>query len=168
MQSTEKILERIKELIKSGDELCASAGGIGRSDNYLDESLFFAWKARSFSLLQNVFGMNHVHYIEFEKGCDSPFLRDAYNGQGILRAAKDDIEFGYLGKVEDLISADIFSDFLEMADYLVEKGYKDPAASLTGAVLEDGLKRVCFKNSVEVKKLEGIDSLNKKLYKNER
>ncbi|MGI8996488.1 MAG: HEPN domain-containing protein [Pyrinomonadaceae bacterium] len=85
------------------------------------------------------------------------------SGRGILRAVREDIEGGYLKRIEALVSADIFTDFLEMAEHLLEKGYKDPAASLVGAVLEDGLRKICAKISVTVKSQEDISSLNKKL-----
>ena len=84
----------------------------------------------------------------------------------ILRAAEEDIEGGYLQKVETLVSAEVFSDFLEMAKHLLDNGYKDPAASLIGAVLEDGLRRICSNNNITVKSDDNISSLNQKLAQN--
>ena len=50
-----------------------------------------------------------------------------------------------------------------MAEHLLNNGYKDPAASLVGAVLEDGLRRICTTNGIAVKAREDISSLNQKL-----
>ena len=46
---------------------------------------------------------------------------------GILRALRADYAAGYLATVEELIHADLFSDFLEMAEHLLNQGYKDPS-----------------------------------------
>ena len=43
--------------------------------------------------------------------------------------------------VRRLLQAEVFADFLEMAEHLLDNGYKDPAAVLQGAVLEDSLKK---------------------------
>jgi hypothetical protein len=50
-----------------------------------------------------------------------------------------------------------------MAEYLLSEGYKDPSASLIGAVLEDGLRRICSSHGVALSSREDISSLNKKL-----
>lgn len=69
---------------------------------------------------------------------------------GILRALRADYAAGYLATVEELIHADLFSDFLEMAEHLLNQGYKDPSAVLIGSVLEEHLRKLCLKNSLPV------------------
>ena len=78
---------------------------------------------------------------------------------GILEALKKDIEAGYLWKINELIHADIFSDFLEMARYLLKQGYKDSSAVLVGGVLEEHLRKLCVKNDIpiEIKKDEKLE-----------
>ena len=73
-----------------------------------------------------------------------------------------DIENGYLRKTVNIISAEVFGDFLEMAQHLLDEGYKNPAASLAGAVLEDGLRRVTRNNYITVTDGDGIASLRQK------
>jgi uncharacterized protein (DUF2164 family) len=74
---------------------------------------------------------------------------------------------GYTQSVIELVHADIFADFLEMADYLLEQGYKDPAAVVTGSVLEEHLRKLCIKHGVPVAKPDGrpktADTLNSEL-----
>ncbi|RPJ77653.1 MAG: hypothetical protein EHM20_05740, partial [Alphaproteobacteria bacterium] len=74
---------------------------------------------------------------------------------GILQALKTDIEEGYLWSIKELIHADIFTDFLEMAKYLLEEGYKDPAAVLIGGVLEEHLRKLCLKNGIKIEIIKG-------------
>jgi hypothetical protein len=54
---------------------------------------------------------------------------------GILGALRTDYEAGNLQSVIELVHADIFADFFDMADYLLQQGYKDPAAVIVGSML---------------------------------
>jgi hypothetical protein len=54
-----------------------------------------------------------------------------------------------------LIHADLFSDSMEMADYLLSGGYKDPAAVLAGSVLEEGLRKLCQKVGISIQDAKG-------------
>ncbi len=69
---------------------------------------------------------------------------------GILRALREDYAAGYLSSVAELIHADVFADFLEMADHLLDQGYKDAAAVMTGSVLEEQFRKLCLKSGIQV------------------
>ena len=161
-----RILDRLNSLISMGDRVLATKydkhfGGMIHLDR-VDAGLFQQWRTSSLAFL-NTLPSEYIYGREFEGTCKESGYDDAEQGVAILRAAKEDIEGGYLQKVEALVSASIFSDFLEMAKHLLDNGYKDPAASLTGAVLEDGLRRICTNNDITVKSDDNISSLNRKL-----
>ncbi len=61
--------------------------------------------------------------------------------QSILGSIRVDVEEGYLTG-EDANLRRSFTDFLEMAEHLDHNGYKCTTAYLTGAVLEDGLRKL--------------------------
>jgi hypothetical protein len=65
------------------------------------------------------------------------------NRIGALRALRRDYDSGYLTSVQSLVRAELFVDFLEMAEHLMQQGYKDPAAVLIGSVLEGHLRALC-------------------------
>src|SRR5204862_4943857 len=65
------------------------------------------------------------------------------NRVGALRALRRDYEAGFLTRVQSLVRAELFVDFLEMAEHLLQQGYKDPAAVLIGSVLEEHLRALC-------------------------
>ncbi|MBA7665906.1 hypothetical protein ES703_73980 [subsurface metagenome] len=162
----EDLKARIDQLLEKGEEALSTRHspprGISAPD-YVDEARFFQWKAGALSFLKTVFGDDNTHFQEFQNNCKYSRYPDALRGQSILKAVKEDIEGGYLIKLETLVSADVFSDFLEMAEYLLEQGYKDPAASLIGAVLEDGLRRIAKNNGITIRGRENISSLNQKI-----
>ena len=78
---------------------------------------------------------------------------------GGLRALKEDLANGYLFDLRTLVAAEVFTDLLDMAEHLVENGYQHPASSLTGAVLEDGMREMCRRHGVRVGKSD-LQSLN--------
>ncbi len=67
---------------------------------------------------------------------------------GICRSLLSDIRSGYLQSFEEIIHANIFSDYLEMAEHLNSSGYKDAAAVIAGSTLEAHLKSLAVKFSV--------------------
>ncbi len=88
---------------------------------------------------------------------------------GIIKAVEHDVKSGMLTNFRSLIQAEIFSDFLEMAEHLLGEGYKDAAAVLLGAVLEDSLRKIADANGMDVVGHTGkpltIDPLNVSLSK---
>ncbi len=83
---------------------------------------------------------------------------------GILKGIQHDLKTGMLADFKRLLQGEIFADFLEMAEHLLEGGYKDAAAVLLGAVLEDSLRKVATVADVSVVGPNGkpltIDPLN--------
>jgi hypothetical protein len=88
---------------------------------------------------------------------------------GIAEALKADYRAGYMTSVEELVHADVFGDFLEMADELLSKGYKDPAAVIVGSVLEEHLRKLANKYGIAIEDTHGrarkADTLNADLVK---
>ncbi|WP_329101622.1 hypothetical protein [Streptomyces sp. NBC_01439] len=67
---------------------------------------------------------------------------------GIAVGLRDDIQAGWTESVVELVHADMHSDYLEMAETLLEAGYKDPAAVITGTTLEVHVRVLCVKYGV--------------------
>lgn len=69
---------------------------------------------------------------------------------GIVRALKSDLEDGYLSSFSELVRGEMFENLIEMAEHLVEEGYKDAAAVIAGASLESHLRQLSNKYGVSV------------------
>ena len=74
--------------------------------------------------------------------------------------------------LKGLISGEIFSDYLEMAEHLLDEGYKDAAAVIIGSSLESHLRQLCSTNSISLESDSGkgrkpAQKLNEDLYKDE-
>lgn len=67
---------------------------------------------------------------------------------GVADSLLHNIRAGYLKSLEELLHGEVFGDFLEMAQYLLENGYKDAAAIIAGSTLEAHLKQLCKKSGI--------------------
>jgi hypothetical protein len=127
---------------------------------------------RSIASIHRVTGTNSTYSNEVERLLKQYIHLHHYTTSvmGVVQALKDDLEAGYLDTLTKLAQADIFSDFLEMGEYLLTEGYKDAAAVIIGGVLEDTLRKIAEKNGISIKNEKGksltIEPLNTELAKN--
>ncbi len=88
-----------------------------------------------------------------------------------MQSIKHEIEGGWLTGVRNLITADISSDFIEMAEHLLKEGYEDAAAVITGSVLEDSLRKLALSQGLPITNEKGkpltIEPINVELAKKE-
>ncbi|MFJ7189710.1 hypothetical protein [Streptomyces bacillaris] len=66
----------------------------------------------------------------------------------VAYALQEDLRAGWTETVVELVHADTYSDYLEMAEGLLAKGYKDAAAVITGTSLEVHVRALCVKHGV--------------------
>lgn len=84
---------------------------------------------------------------------------------GILRTLRGEYAEGILTTIQERVRSEVFSDFLEMAEHLLEDGYKDAAAMYVGGVLEQHLRKLCDKHGVTLPDRATIDPMNQGLAK---
>ena len=148
------LLERLDRLIAEADEVLETKVQRQTSartiELYVDTGRFTGWMAASLSFLVRVFGEPHVHTELFRARCKHPIAAQTIIGKAILEAAREEIHQGFIQKLTDIVAADLFADFLEMAAHLLEKNYKDPAAVMIGSVLEEHLRRLSNRDNVDI------------------
>lgn len=133
------------------------------STDRLASGAYTEWRAQSLALLRSTFDTEHVYVVQFSIVTEpavqnDPRADEREAGVGVLAAALDDIRSGHLQTVRSLVSAEVFGDFLSMADHLAGQGYHHAAASLAGAVLEDGLRRALRQR--DLKSTGNLESMN--------
>lgn len=155
-----ELSERIQQLVDQSNHLLSTrykeAGEL--SPIFVDSTKFSGLRASVLSFITMVYSKDHSHYSEFNEAARGNYESCAKQGHGILLAIQDEIDGGWIFSVKKLVSAEIFSDFLEMAEHLLEQDYKDPAAVMIGSVLEENLRQLCHSIGVEteIEKEEGI------------
>lgn len=172
MNADQKINDRLKELISLGEKVLTTRrsrsgpGYVYMGDAAVDYEMAHQWGTSCLNILGRVFGKDSDHYNRFNalfyKFHDHSPIKKAL---GILRAAYDDYEKGYLFETRSLIEAEVFDNFLEQAEYLFGGGYIGPAAVIAGSVSEDGLRKLCQRKSIVLPAKPKLDSMNSELAK---
>jgi hypothetical protein len=155
------LLARIDALLEKAKRVRATMHG-EEHEQWVDAGPFQEWRSQAQNAIASIVGKDHVYATDF---ADKVVYNDALRvdiGTGYLRALREDIANGYLRRLESIVSAEVFTDFLDMAQHLLDAGFKDPAASLTGAVLEDGLRRIATAKAITFNKRDGLAKLNEK------
>lgn len=143
--------ERISYLVKLSENLLKTERYSDIScQSWVDSGKNTGLRTASLSFISATYGKNHPYYAEFDRATKSSDLTNAEQGHAILLAIKHEIEKGWLLTIKQLVSAEIFSDFLEMSEHLLSQGYKDPAAVMIGSVLEENLRQLCTQNQIDI------------------
>ncbi|SFJ15191.1 hypothetical protein SAMN05216206_3546 [Pseudomonas guineae] len=140
--------KRVAQLIEQSERVLATNNQY--NSNYVDSGAMTGLRASSLSFIGMTFGTNHSYYSEFNSATEGSAEYNAKKARAILQSIQTEIEGGWIFTVKRLVAAEIFSDFLEMAEHLLEQSYKDPAAVMIGSVLEENLRYLCTINDIDV------------------
>lgn len=168
----EDLKTRVEQLVQLGHNVLNSKKIVSASRDQVDYGLSQEFRSSTLSFIRNCFGESHPFYSElFNVPINSKIIHydEAVREFAILSAAKQEINGSWLFTVKGLVSAEIFSDFLEMAIHLLDEGYKDAAAVIIGGVLEDTMRKLAELNNIEITNEKGksltIEPLNVELTK---
>ncbi|MBN1964990.1 MAG: DUF4145 domain-containing protein [Anaerolineae bacterium] len=169
MKTDQQIIARLGELITEGETIIEWLINLE-----VTEAPSFAgdfvdvcqWGTSCLSTFEKVFGADSLYHKKFYELYDN-LLRSSNidRAMGILKAAHDDYQNGLLLDRRILIEAEVFDDFLEQAEYLLQGGYYQPAAVVAGSVLEDGLRKLCVRQSIPLPDKPKLDLMNANLAK---
>jgi len=155
MKIDQLLTQRFTELVDKGTTALN-----GRESNY---KKFTEWSTSTLSLLNHVFGNDSDHYINFREQYElfqktqNSYYRQ--NCMGVLDAAKEDYECGYLFNIRSLVKAEVLvDDVLEQATTLLHANYKDAACILAGVALESTLKELCIRQGIAINKMDRMNT----------
>src|ERR1700674_219046 len=111
--------KRVGELIELADKTLASGKPTSQYEVSIsvDRQLFTQFRSSSLSFLRNCFSEDHPYFEEFKERTDSqaPWPKYVQSGRGVLVAVQDEMKGGWSATTKGLVSAEIFTDFLDMA-----------------------------------------------------
>ncbi|MDB9693077.1 HEPN domain-containing protein [Acinetobacter nosocomialis] len=126
------------------------------------------WKLKAKQIITVACG-EKSHYLDQFNEYNKPRINvSAYSilhvSIALLRAAKDDLENGFLITFKQIIQAEVFDSELEQAKSLLGSGYKNAAAVIAGVVLETAIKELCLNNGIDIER-KRLTQLNDDLAK---
>lgn len=143
---TEEAIQQIDEALELAEEaLDASEATYRLSGQYPEAATVAA------STIDRLTATNSVYQVQAKRTLDRRDVGDAYYVEGmlgILKGLRRDIEAGYLQTFEEELHADVFADFLDMADHLSKEKLPIAAAVVAGSALEAHLRALAEKAGV--------------------
>jgi hypothetical protein len=167
-----QITQEVDDMVRLGEKLArdAAAASDHLGPDRVQELTSIA--ARIGQLIRRLYGPSSQYQANLERVLDTKYFTSMHSNNwqhvpalvGIVKGVQSDIRSGLLNDFHSLVQAEIFADFLEMAEHLLDTGFKDPAAVLLGGVLEDSLRKLAAKHAVSVTGTNGkpltIDPIN--------
>ena len=151
----DKIQKRFVELLNEGEELNRR---VPKSHCWVpDIAIYQSWFGSVANLLSLVSTPESYFYKEYNnlirsaalestRGLPVPIFQKMI---GLLKAAKNEWDFGLLRKIEYIFIAETFDDFLDHASLYHKGNKKNESSVLASAVLEDVIKKIATKNDIE-------------------
>ena len=148
----------ITELTKQLDDLVSAVSQFrGRSahddcSDVMSETKAVEIATRAYAAIDRIAAKNSPYHVRAEeiRGEQAYEQLKVMRLVGVLQSLSADLKAGYLRSVEELIHGELFGDFLEMAQHLVDLGYKDAAAVIAGSALEAHLGQLAKQFGVSV------------------
>jgi hypothetical protein len=162
MNTQNALLKRIDNLIQSGNTAIENQYTDDGIAGHIHEEEYIGFKAAGLSFILKLYDSKHPFYRLFEGAVRYSYSSNIQRGLSILAEVKYEIENGWLFKLKDLVTAEIFTDFLEMSEHLLTEGYKDAAAVMIGSILEEHLRFLCQKHNVETTVVKNGDTVAKR------
>lgn len=173
----QRIVDEVRALREQCEALARDAERAGSSlgSDRIQELLSIA--SRTGQLIQRLYPDKSQYQLNLDRvlatkrfsTMHSNFFAHVAELAGILGGIDSDIASGMLADHRTLIRAEVFADFLDMAEHLLREGYKDAAAVLLGAVLEDSLRSIAMAKGLPTARPQGkrltMDPLNASLVK---
>lgn len=166
MSLDDKITNRFQELIRIGEHALRTTRDMGGNDGSVDIDIAVQWGVSSLSFIGRVLGKKSEHYEHFARQIECLYsYHPAKEALAALKASYDDYAGGYLFDTRQMIHAEVFSDFIDQAQYLIETGYFQAGVVIAGAVLEDTLRQLADRVPLALPDNPKLDLVNAELAK---
>ena len=146
----EDLISRLNFIEQRANEALATHRTDGLGYHMIDSAPFNGFRSAVLSFLKATFGESNTYYVEFDNHTQRSGYHELLSAIQILKSLRTEIENNWLSSFKGLISAEIFTDFFEMAEHLLENDYKDAAAVIIGSVLEEHLRQLASKNKIDI------------------
>jgi len=149
----DKILQKLEGFEKEAQAILAEINVqslTGYANQQLKEAHYTTFKTAFLSFLKTILGTENLYYQNFKQGV---LYYTDYNltlAIDLIQRIKTDVEDGWVQNLKGTVSAELFTDFLDMAEHLLEEGYKDAAAVIIGSVLEENLRQLSLSSGLPI------------------
>lgn len=150
----DQILKRLQTLTGKADHLLANVQTdpeytkSKEKHEIVDPFLFTQFRTASLHFIETTLGKDTQYYNAFWHQCQSNAPYHVKIGKALLDELMSELNSSWLWTTHGIATAEVYADFLEMGEDLLDAGYKDAAAVMIGGVLEEHLRRLCARNGI--------------------
>lgn len=159
------VIKQIDEVLARVEAISSKSKGVDRP--YMPDELATEAVSLMTSAIERLAPPNSSYHKNAKLSQVTSHFQSAVSPlTGVLKALRVDFDRDFQS-FQELMHADMFTDFLGMSEHLLLQGYKDAAAVICGSVLEEHLRKLASKNSISVLKPDGVhkkaDTINSEL-----
>jgi hypothetical protein len=148
MKNKDNLTKKLQAVIEMGNRVLATETRGFQQQTFVDEQKFHDFRISGLSLLSRIFGDTSQHYTCFKSEVTIPGSSRTKRGIGILTAAARELQDNWLETTRGNISAEILSEFMDMARIHIDENAPVAAVILMSAVLEKHLRNLCQANGI--------------------
>lgn len=163
-----RIRERIEDLIRQVSTLTATKRTNDFGYDNVDSHLYIKWCLGAQTVIKALAPQSHFEseFVEVDQQRFGDSFSRLLQKAAILEALKDDLDGGYLVNIRGLVRAEVFGELIEQAEHLHKEGYYLASAVISGAILEEHLRKLCAKHaSIVLSAKPKLDAMNTELVK---
>lgn len=146
MADVEKLVEQLRFLTQASETYAVNSGWI--FDHAFNSDPVVLCN-RLDSAIQRIAlpGSPYIEQLEAARRLPQPYkLQET---RAVALGLRDDMTAGWVKSTVELVHAETYGDYLEMADGLLDTGHKDAATVITGTSLEVHVRALCVKHRVD-------------------
>lgn len=150
----DQVDKRLSSLISKADKMLLNVRnepllpGSRELHEVTDSFEFIRFRTAALHFIENTLGKDTQYYHALDKNCHVAAPYHVKAGKAILEEIREEFKSSWLWSTYGIAAAEVYADFLEMAEELLNANYKDAAAVMAGSVLEEHLRRLCNKNGI--------------------
>lgn len=148
----EKYLNQIKEILEDYNKIVVPIISHAFHPPFEKRNEIHSIITRVITAIERITRKNSLYYKRTEEILkkEEDDRKKVVHVIGVLEGLYKDLASDYLKSLSEIIHGDIFSDYLEMGEYLLEEHYYVAAAVIAGVTLEEHLRTLCIKNEIDI------------------
>ncbi len=145
--TAETVVRQLTSVVDGYDQ--AVSGNRDRGDGEIDRDSIWRFMTRSIAAIERAALPESIYIRQMQAAGTVKAASTVEELVAIVRALRDDYADGAMQGIEELVHADLFDDFVDMASELQSKAFRGPAVVLAGS-LEEHVHKLAVKHGISL------------------
>ena len=150
MKNQDELIAQLTKIIENGERVLDTETGEGQQKSLVHEQKFHDFRISALSFLSRVFGQESTYYQSFKSEVTQPTASRTRRGNGMLTAARTELQGDWLETTSGAINRDVLTDMLRLARMHQDENHPVAATIIAGAVLEKHLRNLCLAKGIKI------------------